>query len=161
MRALNNKLLLSAPVLLVALLVARCDSIGDEPELITPFDLSIEKSATPVRVRQGDPVAFTIMVTSREKVEVSDIEVTDILPEGLSFVRVIMDSTSQVRYDPLTGVVWNVDEVPAEGRVILRIIVRVNDDAPQEITNTATITEMPEGDVDESNNEDSASIIVQ
>ncbi len=129
--------------------------ITDPP---TP-DLAIDKivdSPTPI---EGDTVVFTVSVTNPGNFEATGIQVTDVLPAGLTYLSSV---ASQGTYVNGTGI-WNIGSLPegASTTVTLSISAIVNNGTlGTTITNEAEITSLNESDPDLSNNSASSGITV-
>lgn len=126
-------------------------------------DLALSKTVDDANPAEGDEIAFTLTVEHLGPTFVEDVEVTDMLPEGVSFVGA---RASQGSYDADSGV-WQVGTLDADGiegpaEATLEIRVTVNDGTSgQTIENVAEITNASKDDPDLSNNQDSASFTVQ
>ena len=69
---------------------------ADEPPPI--IDLELDKSASPTSVLVGQDTAFTITLTNQGPDDATGVEVTDVLPAGLSYVS---HSTATGSFDPV------------------------------------------------------------
>ncbi len=105
-------------------------------------DLSLAKTSSPATVEQGEEATFTLTVTNAGPSPATGIEVTDELPEGVTFVSA---AASVGAYDEATGV-WTIGSLADEGTATLDIVVTV--DAAGPIENRASITARNEDDPD-------------
>ena len=99
--------------------------------------LTIEKTASPSgTVKPGDEITYTITVTNSTGKDLTDVKVTDRLPDRLTFDS----ATPEGQYDPTTGV-WTIPSLAAGAVATLTIKTTVKADAAAgTISNTATIT---------------------
>jgi uncharacterized repeat protein (TIGR01451 family) len=115
-------------------------------------DLSLTKTSAPAVVDQGDEATFTLTVANAGPSAATGVEVTDVLPDGVTFVSA---STGAGAYDPATGV-WTVGTVADGDSATLEIVVTV--DAAGPVTNTAGITAVAEDDPDPANDADATTL---
>ena len=113
-------------------------------------DLAVTKTVSDATPNVGDQITFTITLTNSGPSNASGIQVTDLLPTGLTLVT---DDPSQGTYTPGTGV-WDVGAVAGAGSASLTITATV--DGPDVQTNTATITASDQFDPNTGNNSASA-----
>jgi uncharacterized repeat protein (TIGR01451 family) len=115
-------------------------------------DLAISKSVNVSTPYEGDTIVFTVTVTNRALSPFTAIEVTDLLPSGLTYSA---NSPSQGSYNPGTGL-WSVGTLNAGASATLQLTVTVDaGTGGTSITNTASITNSAEPDPNPGN--DSAS----
>ena len=108
-------------------------------------DLIVDKNVDESSPKEGGTVVYTITVTNKGPNEANDVEITDTLPEGLTYVS---NTTSQGSYDEGTGV-WTVGTLAKDQTETLTITATVNGDtAGDMITNMATVTNSDQGDSD-------------
>ncbi|SFU27644.1 conserved repeat domain-containing protein/gliding motility-associated C-terminal domain-containing protein [Pustulibacterium marinum] len=119
------------------------------PEL----DLSITKTVDNETPQLGDVVTFEIVLTNNSNVFASEIEITEILPEGYQFISATMSTGN---YDETY---WTIPILNANESATLTIIASVTH--IEEYINTATITYLQQIDRDSSNNSDSALVTPQ
>lgn len=127
-------------------------------EPATP-DLEINKvvnNSTPI---EGETIIYTISVTNPGDFEASGVQVTDELPNGVTYQS---HTASQGTYNTSTDL-WNIGTL-AEGdttTVTLTIVATVNNGTlGSTITNNAEITQINENDPELNNNSNSAGITV-
>ena len=72
-------------------------------------DLALTKTVSNPTPNVGDPITFTVTLTNAGPDAATDVQVTDLLPAGLTFVSA---DPSQGTYDRATGV-WTVGTVTA------------------------------------------------
>ncbi len=122
-------------------------------------DLSIAKLADGVEsasINVGDTVTFELTVTNAGPFDATGIVIDDMLPPGLSYVS--HDEAGNGTYDAATGL-WSgvaVSATPGNNTATLQIVATVT--ATGSITNTASISGADQGDPDDSNNSDTASV---
>jgi uncharacterized repeat protein (TIGR01451 family) len=128
-------------------------------------DLSITKTDSPDPVLAGDDLTYTITVTNGGPSTAEDVEVTDELPDGTSFVEGVDGNGATVCALVQPGtVVCDLDTMaPGETRTVyLTLTVDPSLPADAVLENTATVTSStsdPDGSdnsVDESTNVDTA-----
>ena len=118
-------------------------------EVAPVVDLAIEKLVNNTNPNYNDLVKWTLIVTNYGPNDASDVFVSDILPEGLTFVK----SNSNDYSDGI----WDIGYLNAGDSVILEIISKIS--ATGNFTNGARVS-CYENDPNESNNYDEASIAV-
>ena len=100
-------------------------------------DLELRKT-TPARiVTLGSFVPYTFTITNNGPFDATNVVVTDVIPAGLQYRRVIRQSAGTGAFDPLTGQ-WNVGSLAAGAtvQIVIEFIVR----RTGTITNTATVS---------------------
>ena len=118
-------------------------------------DLALTKSVSTSTPNLGDVVSYLVVLTDNGPNGATDVQVTDALPAGLTFVAAI---PSQGSYSPGTGL-WSVGTVNVGSPVTLAIRAIVTSPNPQ--TNTATITHADQFDPIPSNNTATATLTPQ
>ena len=113
-------------------------------------DLALTKTVSDATPNVGDVITFTVTLTNNGPDAATGVQVTDLLPPGLTYVSGLR---SQGGYDPATGI-WNVGTVDPGTSKTLTLLARV--DSPQPTTNTATVTASDRFDPDSANNQASA-----
>ena len=98
----------------------------------------------------GDQITFTVTLSNQGPDAATGVQVTDLLPAGLTFVSA---TPSQGTYDSVTGV-WTVGTVSAGAAQTLSITAMVVSPAAQ--TNTGTISDADQFDPNTANNTASA-----
>jgi len=116
-------------------------------------DLAITKSVDDDTPEVSDDVEFTIIVTNNGPGDATGVEVTDVLPAGLSHVS---HDASQGTYCPECGGVWDVGSI-AQGQSAI-LVIDAHVDEATEVTNTAAITAMDQADPVAANNSDSVTL---
>ena len=119
---------------------------------VTPIpigaDLSLEKTVDNATPSEGDTIIYTITLTSNGPGDATGVEITALLPPGLTYVT----DNSGGAYDSDTGI-WNVGSLPSGALAILEITVTVDTGtAGTTITNTAAVTDSDQPDPDNINN---------
>ena len=105
------------------------------------IDLSLEKTASIDRPNPGDEVTFTLSVTNSGQDPATGVEVTDLLPLGLTFVQ----SQPADVYDSVTGI-WSVGGVGVGATESLEIVATADSEVAE--TNNAEITAADQRDID-------------
>ncbi|OWY62813.1 hypothetical protein B7486_56420, partial [cyanobacterium TDX16] len=105
-------------------------------------DLRLDKEAEPSSVDQGDTTTFTIDVTNDGPSPATGVQVTDVLPAGVTATGV---DASQGTYSTTTGI-WTVGTLAVDQTATLEITVRVDDAGT--ITNVAEVTAVDQHDPD-------------
>src|SRR4029077_9296200 len=114
-------------------------------------DLALTKTVDDPAAVPGDVVTFTITLSNNGPGAGTSVQVTDLLPAGLTFISA---TPSQGTYNASTGL-WDVGTVTAGGTQTLQITAPlVGVSLP---SNTATITHSDQFDPDTSNNTASTS----
>lgn len=116
-------------------------------------DLSLAKTVDHASRGIGQTVTFTIHLTNNGPAAASNVEVTDLLPGGLSLI----DATpgGGTTYDSPTGV-WTIPSLANGSSVTL--VIRATVDAVGVKTNTAEITKSDQFDPNTENNQASATV---
>jgi uncharacterized repeat protein (TIGR01451 family) len=99
---------------------------------LTPVNLTVNKTVDKTSVNVGDTVNYTINVSNNGSLSVSNVNVSDSLPSGLSFIS----TNDTTNYNNSTGI-WNIGEITNGLTKSLSIQARVNSNGS--INNTATI----------------------
>ena len=122
-------------------------------EVSTLADLAIVKVVDNHSPLKGDNVTWIITVTNNDPDAAVNARVKVVIPEGLIFVNASCDGS----YDNDTHI-WTIGDMQKDDVRVLRIVTTVNV-TKTVITNIANVTsDTP--DIDESNNEDNATIDV-
>src|SRR5262249_36513357 len=124
---------------------------------VTPqlADLQVKKVVDRLAPNVGEPVVYTVTLTNAGPNDATGVQLTDLLPAGVSFA---LDTPSQGSYDAATGL-WDVGTV-ANGAVALLQIHGVLVSADPQL-NTATITNADQFDPNPGNNSSSALLAAQ
>ncbi len=119
-------------------------------------DLSLGMSALPTNPLEGDSVTYSILVTNNSPTfDVSGVQVTDVLPAGVTFV------SASGAYDSGTGI-WDIGSLTAGASANLDLVVTVNSGTSgQTISNTASISATSLPDPAPGNESSSVDIVVQ
>ncbi len=115
-------------------------------------DIAMDKSVDNASPDVGQNVTFTVTATNNGPSDATGIEVTDLLPVGLTYVS---DTPSQGTYTAGTGI-WNVGDLANGANATLDIVATV--DSTGTITNTASVTAVDQSDSDGSNDTASQAI---
>jgi uncharacterized repeat protein (TIGR01451 family) len=121
-------------------------------------DLAIVKTVDNPAPGEGTSITYTVVLTNNGPFTGIGIQVTDLLPTGVTFVSA---TTSQGAYNSGSGL-WTVGNMVASTVDTLNITATV--DAGTNgltITNTASVTAVDQADPVPGNNSDSADITVQ
>jgi uncharacterized repeat protein (TIGR01451 family) len=116
----------------------------------TQADLAVAKTVSNATPEVGDVITYTVTLTNNGPGAATSVEVTDLLPAGLTFVSA---TPSQGTYNAMTGV-WTVGAVAAGTPQTLQLQARVV--SPSAQTNTASVTHVDQPDPDPANNTSTA-----
>ncbi|WP_254510904.1 beta strand repeat-containing protein [Anatilimnocola floriformis] len=105
-------------------------------------DLSVTKSVNDIKPDIGDNITFTITVSNTSTTAATNVVLTDLLPNGLTFVS---SNPSQGTYVAGTGL-WTIGTVAANSSVTLTVIATVTDNSTK--VNAAEITSLDQFDID-------------
>jgi uncharacterized repeat protein (TIGR01451 family) len=106
-------------------------------------DLEVSKVFGPFTPCEDSSVTYTITVTNPSSSVATNVQVTDLLPSGLTYVS---NLPSQGSYNSVTGL-WTVGSLNAGNSATLSLIATVNSGTGgQIIRNTATITHADQTD---------------
>ena len=131
------------------------DSDTAEVEIVAA-DLAVDKSVDNVAPSEGDTVVFTIVVTNNGPNDATNVELTDTLPLGLTYVS----DDAAGRFNPTTGI-WSIPTLPVLGSETLTITASVDSGTVGlRLTNIAEITASDQYDPDTTNNRDDAEVEV-
>jgi LPXTG-site transpeptidase (sortase) family protein len=122
---------------------------------ITPVavaDIAVAKTVSSATPNLGTTVTFTVTTTNNGPNAATGVQVTDLLPAGLTFVSA---APSTGAYNSVTGV-WNIGPLANGAGATLSIVATVNTTSPT--TNTATKT--AETEVDPNTGNDSANAAI-
>ena len=126
------------------------NNTGSATETPQRADLSLTKTVSDATPNVGDQITFTVRLSNQGPDAATGVQVSDLLPAGLSFVSA---TPSQGSYDNSTGL-WNVGTVSSGGSPTLTVTATVV--SPDAQTNTGTISAADQFDPDTANNTDSA-----
>jgi uncharacterized repeat protein (TIGR01451 family) len=118
--------------------------------------LSVSKSVDNPTPSTGSYVTYTVVVSNGGPAIARNVELTDLLPAGLSYQS---HSASQGTYNNTSGL-WSVGNLADGDRATLTITVQVTAAGPITITNTATIPVINQPDPNLLDNTDNTSIYV-
>jgi uncharacterized repeat protein (TIGR01451 family) len=118
-------------------------------------DLAVTKSVDNATPNVGDDVTFAVTLTNNGPSDATGVEVTDLLPTGLTFVSA---TPSPGTYDEGTGL-WSIGPLANAAQATLTISATV--DQAGTITNTASVTGSDVPDLNTGNNTASASVGAQ
>jgi uncharacterized repeat protein (TIGR01451 family) len=133
---------------------------SDYPADITlqTVDLAITKTVDNSIPNEGDTINYTVVLANNGPDTATNVEVTDVLPAGVTFVSM---SATQGSYVPWSGV-WSVGSVAnaASDTLVLAATVDAGTNG-QTIVNTATLTASDQADSNPANDSDAADLLVQ
>lgn len=116
--------------------LARCD---------TTADLEVTKRVDNPAPYEGDTFVYTVTITNKGPDAATGVEVTDLLPAGISYA---WHRASQGSYEPGTGV-WKVGALAPSSSATLEITASVNQGtAGSVIVNIAEVTKVDQADPD-------------
>ncbi len=114
-------------------------------------DLSINKTVSDESPNVNEEFTYTISVSNLGTANATNILVTDVLDENLTFV-----SASDISYNPMIGdYVWNIPLLAGGQSISLEIVAMLN--TTEVITNSVSMT-ADQSDPDNSNNVDEVSV---
>ncbi len=121
-------------------------------------DLGVTAAVDNARPIEGASVRYTITLTNAGPQAATGIQVTDLLPTGVTFVSA---TPSVGSYDSTTGL-WTVGGLAQGGTAMLVLTVTVNTGTTANtITDTATVTHADQPDPNAANNTAGVSLTVQ
>ncbi|GAA5818759.1 MAG: Pseudogene of autotransporter domain-containing protein [Methanobrevibacter sp. CfCl-M3] len=136
------------------LVSSNINNTGDNSSTVTvnsyPVNLSVNKTVDHDRVHVGDTVNYIINVTNHGSLPMGNINVSDILPAGLSFI-----SSNDPNYNSSTGV-WNIGNLNGNESKVLMITVNASGEGS--IVNVANLI-IPGDYINTGNNDSSAALI--
>ena len=119
-------------------------------------DLAITKSVSNAFPLEGDSIIYTLTLTNNGTQNASQLEITDILPTGVTYVS----DDSGGSYNNTTGL-WTPNPLQSGNSLTINITVTVDAGTTgSTITNTATITASSRTDPVSTNNTSSVDILV-
>ncbi|MFM8251229.1 MAG: SdrD B-like domain-containing protein [Planctomycetota bacterium] len=127
---------------------------------VTPniLDLTITKTVNAPIVLTGQEATFTVTAINNGPIAATGVQVTDVLPTGLEFARVV--NASQGTYNNSTGI-WNVGNLgtaAGQNSANLQIAAKVVATGFQPITNVARISAVDQFESNLANNTAQATI---
>ncbi len=125
-----------------------------DTSVIPLADLSITKTSAPNPYVPGEQLTYTIVVTNDGPSAAEAVVVSDELPTGVEFVSATPDAGTCENTEGT--VTCDLGSLAAGAVVTITIVVDVAADAPNEVSNTASVSTDTE-DPDPSNNEDTDS----
>jgi uncharacterized repeat protein (TIGR01451 family)/uncharacterized repeat protein (TIGR02543 family) len=119
-------------------------------QTIQILDLAVTTMVSDPAPSCGDLVDFMVQITNTSAVAATGVEITDLLPGGLSYLG---RTISQGAYDHVTGV-WTVGALAGGAFAEMTLSARIDPIAfcPLVITNVATLSALNESDANASNN---------
>ncbi|MCG8372048.1 MAG: GEVED domain-containing protein [Balneolales bacterium] len=145
---------------------SRLYSINFDPCIINNFtnptstdivEVGVTKSVDANNFEVGNTVTYTVTASNNQGNSVADVEVTDQLPAGLTYVQA---TASQGTYNNSTGI-WDIGTL--SGLQNVNLVIEATVDAGTEgntITNTATLTSFTGTDGNVNNNTSSVNIFI-
>ena len=128
-------------------------SVTDRVELA---DIGVGKAASDSSPDEGAALFFTIVATNFGPFAASGLQLTDLLPAGLTYVS---NSATAGTFTPAQGV-WNIGALAVSNSATLLLHVTVNaGTAGQFLTNRVSVTQLSQGDRNPTN--DSATAVIQ
>ena len=117
-------------------------------------DIEVIKTVTPEEVTLGEDVEFSITITNLGTTEATSIEIFDALPNGYLFINA---STTLGTYD-IDVNIWSLESLLPNESATLTIAASTI--AATDLLNVASLLQLNEIDRDETNNSDSAEVII-
>jgi len=125
--------------------------------VVRSADIAVTKTVSNPAPDEGSNVTYTVVVRNRGSSDVTGLELTDLLPEGVSFVSSVPSSGS---YNSTNGI-WTIGALAVSNEATLSIVVSVDTGTKgTTITNMASISSANLPDPVASNNWDDAAICV-
>ena len=123
----------------------------------TTFDLAIKQTVSDPRPVQGTNIIYTITLTNLSSIAASGVEVTDQLPADVTFISY---QATLGTYDSSTGV-WTVGNLAESTDASLFVTARPDMGTyMRRFTNCATLTAVDQTDINSTNDNACANIIV-
>src|SRR5581483_7521417 len=110
-------------------------------------DLGLTKTVSSGRPNVGDIATYTVTLTNTGPDAATGVQVTDLLPAGLTFLGA---TAGQGTYGPADGI-WSVGTLAAGATTTLTLTARVATSNP--VVNTATVTHADQFDPNTTNNQ--------
>lgn len=132
---------------------------SDKVNVVDEANVSITKTADPTSVSAGSVVTWTLTIANDGPSDADNVQVSDALPAGLSYVGI--DADSQVTCADANPIDCQVSSMPAGASYQITVRAKVGSGVPDgtKITNEASVsTSTPGDEVDD--NTDSATITV-
>jgi len=117
-------------------------------------DIEILKNVFPEEASIGDQVTFQITVTNLGTTEATTVEVSDLFPNGMSFISA---SVSVGVFDDATFI-WSISALASNQSETLTIVAQV--DSSSNLRNVALLNNVDQPDRDDTNNTDDAEVFV-
>lgn len=139
------------------------DNNSDQAEVPVAIvtDLRLDKSAPTATVDGGSNLTYTIVVTNDGPSDATGVVVTDTLPAGLTFVSGDVDGDASGVTTDANGVVTaTIGDLADEASQTITLVVAVASDAPDQIDNSATVSNTPDTDQNPDNDTDNAIVDV-
>lgn len=135
--------------------VARTDTLRITS---TEADVAVTKSVNTASTTPGQQVTFTVTAKNLGPLASTGLQVTDLLPVGLSYVSHLASGTTT--YSSGTGL-WNIGGLAVNADATLQLVASVNAGTNgQTLVNTAAITARGQADSVPANDTASASVLV-
>src|SRR6202011_2408811 len=131
------------------------DTATDPTTITSLADVAVTKSASAPTVTVGSNVTFTITARNNGPSNATGVQVTDLLPAGLTFVAAVPSAGT---YTSGTGL-WNIGPLASGSSATLTLVATVTQTGS--ITNTASKTAEIEADPNLSNDSSSVTITGQ
>ncbi|WP_157671853.1 DUF11 domain-containing protein [Desulfuromonas soudanensis] len=121
----------------------------------TGTDIRVTKSASTLAPVAGQTLTFTLTASNLGQVNASGVQVTDLLPTGLTFVA----AAGSGSYTSANGL-WSIGALDAGTTAALTLTVTVDIGVSGVLTNTASLTALSPTDVVPANNSASVTLTV-
>ncbi len=131
------------------------NNLDDDIIEVVALDLAIVKTVDNAMPNVNDQIIYSITLTNNGPIDATNIEVTDVLPAGLTFVL----STSN-SYNPNNGdFIWNIPGPLSSGASESIEIYAIVNDANTAILNIAEITNLDQTDNNPDNDSDQVALL--
>jgi uncharacterized repeat protein (TIGR01451 family) len=125
--------------------------------LVPQIDILVTKNVSDPTPNEGDTISYSITVQNNSLVPATNVELTDVLPAGVTYNSIVNPPQT---YDPVTGI-WNIGTMaPGANETLILAVTVDTGTGGQTITNTASITNLDQTDIDTTNDTDDAVINV-
>jgi uncharacterized repeat protein (TIGR01451 family) len=119
----------------------------------TDTDIRVTKSASTLAPVAGQTMTFTLTASNLGQINATGVQVTDLLPAGLTFV------SASGSYTSASGL-WNIGDLNAGTTATLTLTVTVDIGVSGSLTNSATLSAVSPTDVVPANNSASVTLTV-
>lgn len=123
-------------------------------------DLRLEKSSSHSTIGSGAELTYTIIVSNDGPSDATGVVVTDVLPTGVTFVSGNVGGDNTLIDDTAGTITANVGDLANGAQQTITIVTAVDGNAPDQLTNSATVTNVPLTDNNPDNNDAAVTVDV-